>query len=64
MKLYDTPMAPNPRRVRWLMAEKGVEDIELVPMNLMQGSHKTPDFLATCLTAAVVGAMPAELFAH
>lgn len=46
MKLYDTPMAPNPRRVRWLMAEKGIEDIELVPMNLMQGSHKSPDFLA------------------
>ena len=46
MKLYDTPMAPNPRRVRWLMAEKGIEDIELVPMNLIQGSHKTPDFLA------------------
>jgi glutathione S-transferase len=46
MKLYDTPMAPNPRRVRWLMAEKGIEDIELVPMNLMQGMHKTPDFLA------------------
>ena len=46
MKLYDTPMAPNPRRVRWLMAEKGIEDIELVPMNLIQGSHKAPDFLA------------------
>jgi len=46
VKLYDTPMAPNPRRVRWLMAEKGIEDIELVPMNLMQGSHKSPDFLA------------------
>jgi glutathione S-transferase len=46
MKLYDTPMAPNPRRVRWLMAEKGIADIELVPMNLIQGSHQAPDFLA------------------
>ena len=25
MKLYDTLMAPNPRRVRWIMAEKGIE---------------------------------------
>jgi len=46
MKLYDTPMAPNPRRVRWLMAEKGIEDIELVPMNLVQGNHKTPEYIA------------------
>ena len=29
MKLYDTPLAPNPRRVRWVMAEKGAADIEI-----------------------------------
>jgi glutathione S-transferase len=46
MKLYDTPLAPNPRRVRWFMAEKGIEDIEIVRMNLMEGRHKQPDFLA------------------
>ncbi|HEX5377149.1 MAG TPA: glutathione S-transferase [Phenylobacterium sp.] len=46
MKLYDTPRAPNPRRVRWCMAEKGVEDIEIVQMNLMEGAHKQPDYLA------------------
>lgn len=46
MKLYDTPMAPNPRRVRWVMAEKGVEDIEIVRMNLMEGMHKQPSYLA------------------
>ena len=45
MKLYDTPLAPNPRRVRWFMAEKGIEDIEIVPLNLIQGEHKTPDYL-------------------
>jgi glutathione S-transferase len=45
MKLYDTPLAPNPRRVRWLMAEKGIDDIEVVTLNLMQGEHKTPDYL-------------------
>jgi glutathione S-transferase len=46
MKLYDTPLAPNPRRVRWVMAEKGVDDIEVVTLNLMQGEHKTPDYVA------------------
>lgn len=46
MKLYDTPLAPNPRRVRWFMAEKGIEDIEIVRLNLMQGQHKQADYLA------------------
>ena len=32
MKLYDAAIAPNPRRVRWLMAEKGIADIEVVPI--------------------------------
>lgn len=44
MKLYDTVMAPNPRRVRWLMAEKGVEDIEIVPVNLLAGEHRREDY--------------------
>lgn len=46
MKLYDTPLAPNPRRVRWFMAEKGIDDIEVVTLNLIQGEHKTPDYIA------------------
>jgi glutathione S-transferase len=46
MKLYDTPLAPNPRRVRWFMAEKGIEDLEIVTLNLIQGEHKTPEYLA------------------
>jgi glutathione S-transferase len=46
MKLYDTPLAPNPRRVRWFMAEKGIDDIEVVTLNLMKAEHKTPDYLA------------------
>lgn len=45
MKLYDTPFAPNPRRVRWVMAEKGVDDIEIVALDLMKGEHKQPDYL-------------------
>ena len=30
MKLYDSHRAPNPRRVRWVMAEKGITDVEIV----------------------------------
>ena len=46
MRLYDTPLAPNPRRVRWFMAEKGIEDIEVVALNLLEGTHKQPEYLA------------------
>lgn len=46
MKIYDTPLAPNPRRVRWVMAEKEITDVEVVTLNLMEGQHKTPDYLA------------------
>jgi glutathione S-transferase len=46
LKLYDTKGAPNPRRVRWFMAEKGVTDIEIQPINLLKGEHKTADYLA------------------
>ncbi|WP_374469097.1 glutathione S-transferase family protein [Phenylobacterium sp.] len=45
MKLYDTPLAPNPRRVRWFLAEKGVQDIEIVTLNLLEGTHKQPEYL-------------------
>jgi glutathione S-transferase len=46
MKLYDTPLAPNPRRVRWFMAEKGIEDLEIVTLNLMKGDQRQPDYVA------------------
>jgi glutathione S-transferase len=45
MKLYDTPFAPNPRRVRWVMAEKDVSGIEIVAVDLMKGEHKQPDYM-------------------
>jgi len=44
MKLYTTKLAPNPRRVAWLMAEKGIDDIEIVEVNLLAGDHKQPDY--------------------
>src|SRR5579863_3782706 len=46
MQLYDSRRAPNPRRVRWLMAEKGIEDIEVVDVDLFGGQHKTDAYLA------------------
>lgn len=46
MKLYDSYRAPNPRRVRWFMAEKGIDDIEIVMVDVFKGEHRTPDYLA------------------
>jgi glutathione S-transferase len=46
MKLYDSYRAPNPRRVRWFMAEKGIEDIEVVMVDVFKGEHRTPEYLS------------------
>jgi glutathione S-transferase len=46
MKLYDSRLAPNPRRVRWFMAEKGIEDVEVVDVDLMTGAHRTAEYVA------------------
>jgi glutathione S-transferase len=45
MKLYDAGRAPNPRRVRIFLAEKGVE-VPLVPIDLGRLEHKAPAFVA------------------
>lgn len=46
MKLYNAPMpAPNPRRVRIFLAEKGVS-IELVDVAIIKREHKSPEHLA------------------
>jgi glutathione S-transferase len=46
MKLYGAPMpAPNPRRVRIFLAEKGV-DLAETPVDLMKGEHKSPEHVA------------------
>ena len=47
MKLFTSPRAPNPKRVRMFMAEKGLGDdaIELVNVDLNTNQHKTPDFV-------------------
>lgn len=43
MKLYDGGRAPNPRRVRIFLAEKGVS-VPLVPIDIMAKDHKTDAF--------------------
>ena len=45
MKVHDFPFAPNPRKLRTYLGEKGIEmSFEIV--NLIEGEHKAPDFLA------------------
>lgn len=45
MKLYgEHNPAPNPRRVRIFLAEKGIE-VEHVHVPMRQGAHKAPEFL-------------------
>jgi glutathione S-transferase len=46
MKLFDAPVAPNPRRVRWVMAEKGITDIDVIAISIPDGEHKTAGYLA------------------
>jgi len=44
MKLYTSHRAPNPRRVRWVMAEKGITDVEMVEIDIMTGEHRKPEY--------------------
>lgn len=45
MKLYNEPYpAPNPRKVRIFLAEKGLS-VELVPVPMRERAHKAPEFL-------------------
>lgn len=46
MKLYSATRAPNPRRVLMFMAEKGIRDIEVVPVDLAAGEHRGAAFMA------------------
>ena len=44
MKLYDCQMAPNPRRVRIFLAEKGI-DMPKIEVSILDGSNLKPDYL-------------------
>jgi glutathione S-transferase len=45
MKIVQARAAPNPRRVRIFLAEKGIE-VPFEEVDLMQGALKTPEFTA------------------
>jgi glutathione S-transferase len=44
MKIYDFPMAPNPRRVRIFLAEKKIEMV-YVHIDILKGEHQTVEFV-------------------
>ncbi len=43
MKIFETQVAPSPRRVRIFLAEKGI-DMEYAEVNLQKAEHLTPEF--------------------
>src|SRR5271156_3285232 len=45
MKIYDTTIAPNPRRVRIFLAEKGIS-IPYEQVDLAKAENRQPPFLA------------------
>jgi len=45
MKLYGSAVAPNPRRVRIFLAEKGIE-VPTVEVDIVKAENRQPDFLA------------------
>ena len=54
MKIYDFEGFPNPARVRIALAEKGLADqVEFVTVDVPNGEHKRPEFLAKNPAAAV-----------
>jgi glutathione S-transferase len=45
MKIYDFTMAPNPRRLRIFVAEKGLK-IPYEQVDILIGKNRTPEVLA------------------
>ena len=45
MKLYDFTFAPNPRRARIFIAEKGIK-LDNEQVDILQGKNRQPEFLA------------------
>ena len=45
MKLYNSPLSPNAKRVRVLANELGIT-LNLVELDLMKGEHKKPEYVA------------------
>lgn len=45
VKLYSSKGAPNPQRVTFFMAEKAITEVAIIEVNLMQGEHRTSEYL-------------------
>ena len=58
MKLYDSAMAPNPRRVRIFLAEKGIE-VPTIQVDIGKAENRQPDYLAKNPMGEIVIATPA-----
>lgn len=44
LKIYEMRIAPNPRRVRIFLAEKGIENIEFIELDLQKGDNLSHEF--------------------
>lgn len=44
MKLYTSHRAPNPRRVHWVLVEKGIDDVERIEVDILAGAHRTAEY--------------------
>ena len=45
MKIYDSTGAPNPRRVRVFLAEKGINNVPFEQVNIATADNRKPEFL-------------------
>ena len=45
MKIYETKTAPNPRRVRMFLAEKGI-DVDYVQVDIQKGENLSAEMRA------------------
>jgi glutathione S-transferase len=46
VKLYTSARAPNPRRVRMFIAEKDIQDIQAVEVDLLKGEQRADEYRA------------------
>ena len=44
MKIYSSAFAPSPRKVLIFIAEKGIENIEVINLDIGKMEHKTPEY--------------------
>jgi hypothetical protein len=58
LKVYGKAYSANVTRVLTTLAEKNVDDYQIVPIDLLTGANKTPEYLKL----QVLAASPASLF--